>query len=98
MDAALPTLIKAKHKLASSQQKREFKLGDEVKVMTFNQNGHLVEKIGKDEWEVQLGIMKMKVKEKDMEFIKSEQKKETKPLATIKGKDYHVGLELDLTG
>ena len=98
LDAAVPNLDKGETKLTSSQQKREFKLGDEVKVMTFNRNGHLVEKIGKDEWEVQLGIMKMKVKEKDMEFIKSEQKKETKPLATIKGKDYHVGLELDLRG
>ena len=98
LDAAVPNLDKGETKLTGSQQKREFKLGDEVKVMTFNRNGHLVEKIGKDEWEVQLGIMKMKVKEKDMEFIKSEQKKETKPLATIKGKDYHVGLELDLRG
>ncbi len=58
----------------------------------------MIEKVAEKEWNVQIGIMKMKVKERDMEFIQSEQKKETKPMATIKGRDHHVGLELDLRG
>ena len=37
----------------------------------------------------------MKVKESDLEFIKTTKVKETKPLTTIKGKDYHVSVELD---
>jgi len=58
----------------------------------------LIEKVGSDEWQVQIGIMKMKVSEKNLVFIKGEEKKETKPLATIKGRDFHVKLELDLRG
>lgn len=98
LDEAAPKLDKGKTGPAANNQKREFHPGDEVKVTTFGQKGHLVERLGDNEWQVQIGIMKMKVKEKDMEFIKSEPKKEPKPLATIKGRDYHVGLELDLRG
>jgi DNA mismatch repair protein MutS2 len=45
-----------------------------------------------------MGIMKMKVKESDLEFLQAPKKVETKPLATVKGRDYHVSLELDLRG
>ena len=98
LEAAVPHLDKGASENSYINQKRNFESGDEVKVTTFGQKGHLVEKTSADEWQVQIGIMKMKVHEKDLEFIKSEQKKETKPLATIKGRDYHVGLELDLRG
>ncbi|MBS4222670.1 endonuclease MutS2 [Lederbergia citrea] len=98
LEAAVPNLDKGSAKAGVTKQKREFQPGDEVKVTSFGQKGHIVEKTGSDEWQVQIGIMKMKVKEKDLEFIKSEQKKETKPLTTIKGRDYHVSLELDLRG
>ena len=57
-----------------------------------------MEKVSDDEWQVQLGILKMKINERDLEYIGSAPKTETKPLATVKGKDYHVGLELDLRG
>lgn len=86
-------------KVVSSSQKRVLRSGDEVKVITFGQKGYLIEKASDDEWHVQMGIMKMKVKESDLEFIKSSQKeKQTKPLTTIRGKDFHVNLELDLRG
>ncbi|QQZ10658.1 endonuclease MutS2 [Heyndrickxia vini] len=94
---AVPTLEKKSVK-KSVNKKHQFAPGDEVKVISFNQKGHLLEKINDVEWQVQMGIMKMKVKESDMEFIQSQQKIETKPLATVKGKEYHVGLELDLRG
>ncbi|WP_079516593.1 endonuclease MutS2 [Rossellomorea marisflavi] len=77
---------------------RTLQPGDEVKVLSFDQKGHLVEKVSNKEWQVQMGIMKMKVKESDLEFIQSQQKVETKPLSTVKGKDFHVNLELDLRG
>lgn len=86
-------------KVATLSQKRVWRAGDEVKVTTFGQKGILIEKASDDEWHVQMGIMKMKVKEADLEFIKSQQKeKQTKPLTTIRGKDFHVSLELDLRG
>jgi len=98
LDTALPKLDKMTDPTKNHKQKREFQPGDEVTVTTFGQKGHLIEKVGSDEWQVQIGIMKMKVSEKNLVFIKGEEKKETKPLATIKGRDFHVKLELDLRG
>lgn len=98
LDAATPAPKKAT-KVSTTSQKRVWSSGDEVKVTSFGQKGYLLEKASSNEWHVQMGIMKMKVKEDDLEFIKSAQKeKETKPLTTIRGKDFHVSLELDLRG
>ncbi|WP_027964645.1 endonuclease MutS2 [Halalkalibacillus halophilus] len=81
-----------------SKESREFHPGDEVHVLTFNQTGHIVQKVTNKEYEVQLGIMKMKVKQDQMEFIKRPKQVETKPLSTVKGSNYHVKPELDLRG
>ena len=98
LEDAAPKLKTSGQKKKTTQDKRELKPGDEVKVLSFDQKGHLVERVSAKEWQVQMGIMKMKVKETDLEFIQSQQKVETKPLATVKGKDFHVSLELDLRG
>jgi len=90
--------IPVKRKETAAKTNHVFRSGDEVKVLTFGQKGQLLEKISDKEWQVQIGIMKMKVKEADLEFVKAAKVVETKPLATIKGKDYHVSLELDLRG
>ncbi|MGN7483542.1 endonuclease MutS2 [Priestia megaterium] len=99
LEDAVPTLEKSKKKLAvPKKQERTLQAGDEVKVLSWGQKGTLVERVSNNEWQVQMGIMKMKVKEKDLEYISSPKPVETKPLATVKGKDYHVNLELDLRG
>lgn len=85
-------------KPAIEPAKRQWKPGDEVKVISFGQKGTIIEKAAGDEWVVQMGIIKMKVAESDMQFVKSEKKKEPKPIATIRGKDFHVSSELDLRG
>lgn len=97
LEEAAPKLTKKKKTIVKAS-KHEFKPGDEVKVLSFNQKGHLVEKVSSDEWQVQIGIMKMKVNESDLVYIDSPKPVETKPLATVRGKDFHVGLELDLRG
>jgi DNA mismatch repair protein MutS2 len=98
LEGAVPTLEKSVKKPVEKKKAQTFHPGDEVKVINFGQKGTLLEKVGNDEWQVQMGIMKMKVKESNMEYISSPKPVETKPLATIKGKDYHVSLELDLRG
>jgi DNA mismatch repair protein MutS2 len=97
LEEAAPKVKKTSNKAARPLDK-SLKPGDEVKVVSFGQKGHLIEKVSNNEWQVQIGIMKMKVKESDLEFIKSTIVKETKPLTTIKGRDYHVSVELDLRG
>jgi DNA mismatch repair protein MutS2 len=99
LEDAVPTLEKSKKKPAvPKKQERTLQAGDEVKVLSWGQKGTLVERVSNNEWQVQMGIMKMKVKEKDLEYISSPKPVETKPLAMVKGKDYHVNLELDLRG
>ncbi|MCM3599298.1 endonuclease MutS2 [Robertmurraya korlensis] len=80
------------------KQKHKFQVGDEVKVLTFDQKGHLVERVSENEWQVQIGILKMKVQEKDLEFIQSEKPKVQKHVTTIQGRDSNVSIELDLRG
>ena len=104
-------LIEAKKRLSEAVPKREkkapqlkakkthsFRPGDEVKVLSYDQKGTILEKVSEDEWLVQVGIIKMNVKETDLEYIPSQKKIDPKPLTTVKGKDYHVSLELDVRG
>ncbi|GER67048.1 endonuclease MutS2 [Weizmannia acidilactici] len=97
LEEAAPKLDKSKPH-AKAKQQHTFRPGDEVKVLSFNQKGTLLEKTGSGEWQVQMGIMKMKVKESDLEFIQVPQKQPEKHLTTVKGPDYHVNLEIDLRG
>ncbi|WP_449537191.1 endonuclease MutS2 [Ferdinandcohnia sp. Marseille-Q9671] len=99
LENAVPDLSnKTNKQTVSTKTKRKLVPGDEVKVVSLNQKGHLLEKVSNNEWQVQIGILKMKVKETDLEFVSSPKPVETKPLATVRGKDYHVSLELDLRG
>jgi DNA mismatch repair protein MutS2 len=98
LEGAVPKLVDKKKPVKAAKPKQTFRAGDEVKVLTFGQKGQLLEKVSDNEWQVQIGILKMKVKETDMEYISSPKPVEKKALATVKGKDYHVGLELDLRG
>ncbi len=99
LENAVPQLSNKTNKQSvSTKAKRKLVPGDEVKVISLNQKGHLIDKAGNNEWQVQIGILKMKVKEKDLEFVSSPKPVETKPLATVRGRDYHVSLELDLRG
>lgn len=98
LENAVPQLSQKGNQVVATKTKRKLVPGDEVKVISLNQKGHLIEKTTNNEWQVQIGILKMKVKEKDLEYVRSPKPVETKPLATVRGKDYHVSLELDLRG
>lgn len=75
--------------------------GDEVKVYSLNQKGHVVE-ISGNEAVVQLGIMKMKVRKDDMELIasaKQQAPEKQRSGANIKRtRGENVRSELDLRG
>ncbi|WP_455660752.1 endonuclease MutS2 [Pradoshia sp.] len=95
---AKPELTKQVRRSGTSSAQRALQPGDEVKVLSFNQKGTLLEKVSNNEWNVQMGILKMKVKEKDLEFKSSPKPVETRTIASVKGRDFHVNLELDLRG
>lgn len=75
--------------------------GDEVKVYSLNQKGHVVE-ISGNEAVVQLGIMKMKVRKDDMELIasaKQQAPEKQRSGANVKRtRSENVRSELDLRG
>lgn len=97
-EAAPKTKIKQKKKLIS-QNIKEILPGDEVKVVSFGQKGHIVEKLSDKEFQVQIGIMKMKVAVEDLQLLDRPKLVEKKPMATIRGSsDHHVKPELDLRG
>ncbi len=98
LDAATPEIKKSAAQMNKKIKKHTLTPGDEVKVLTFGQKGTLLDKVSDTEWQVQIGILKMKVKEKDLEFISTPKQVETRPMAIVRGRDADVKLELDLRG
>ncbi|WP_342432524.1 endonuclease MutS2 [Neobacillus sp. FSL H8-0543] len=98
LEAATPEITKSAKQISKKSKKPTLMSGDEIKVLTFDQKGTLLERVSDSEWQVQIGIMKMKVKEKDMEYIGAPKQVETRPMAIVKGRDNDVKLELDLRG
>lgn len=99
LEGAIPDLVKNKKSVKKiTADIKKLHPGDEVKVLTLNQKGHLIDKVSNSEWHVQIGIMKMKVKEKNIEYVSRPKHVETKPLTIVRGIDSHVKLELDLRG
>ncbi|SDM96825.1 endonuclease MutS2 [Sediminibacillus halophilus] len=100
LDEAQPQLTKKQQTSPkeNKQESQELHPGDEVKLLTLNQHGTILEKVSNKEYLVQVGIMKMKAKQKDLQFVKREQPLVEKPMATVKGSSYRVKTELDLRG
>lgn len=101
LEQAEPELVdkrKDKQTEKSNIKKQKLLPGDEVKVISFNQKGHIVEQVNDKEYFVQLGMMKMKVKSGDLLYIDRPKQVEKSPLSTVRGKDSHVKTELDLRG
>ncbi|WP_088014913.1 endonuclease MutS2 [Gottfriedia acidiceleris] len=98
LEGAIPYAPKKAIPQAAPKKQRKLREGDEVKVISFNQKGTLLDQISEGEWQVQLGIIKMKVKEKDIEYISSPKVEKERTVTSVKGKDFHVNLELDLRG
>ncbi|MEC2071683.1 endonuclease MutS2 [Alkalihalophilus marmarensis] len=102
LEEAAPKLTakqkKVKKEAARAKAKQTIKAGDDVKVLSFGQKGHVIEQVNEKEYNVQIGIMKMKVKADDLQLLDKPKQVETKPLATVRGSEHHVKPELDLRG
>ena len=56
--------------LKRAKKKNDLHPNDDVLVKTYGQKGVLLRKAGNHEWEVQIGVLKMKINENDLEKIK----------------------------
>src|SRR5699024_6308800 len=59
-DLKLPEELKKNKVLKRAKEKKKLKPGDDVEVLSYGQRGSIVEQSGKDEYVVQMGILKMK--------------------------------------
>jgi DNA mismatch repair protein MutS2 len=99
LEEASPKLRKSKKADKTVKTAAEnLKPGDEVKVLSIEQKGHIVEKVSEKEYVVQVGIMKMKMNSNNLQKIKEQKQTPTKSFVAVKGRDYHVKTELDLRG
>src|SRR5699024_6696844 len=71
--------------------------GDDIKHLTINQEGTVLEQTGNNEYLVQVGMIKLKAKRKDLEKVNN-QKKETEQVSRIKRTRPSIKPELDLRG
>ncbi len=86
-------------KPAKAVRATQIKVGDEVMVTSFGQKGTVLEKINNEEFLVQIGIMKMKVKRDDMHVQNSiQQKPQAAPYTSVKRRSDNIKMDLDLRG
>ncbi|MFC2948599.1 endonuclease MutS2 [Virgibacillus sediminis] len=100
LEEAKPNLSKKQENKTKSRKAsdKELKPGDEIKLLTVNQNGSVLEKVSEREYLVQVGIMKVKVDRNDLQPLGKQKQSTEKPMAMVRGSNPHVKTELDLRG
>lgn len=72
--------------LRREREKQALHVGDEVKVASYDQTGILLQQFDEHHWQVQLGILKMKVPTTELEKIKpSKQAAKQRPVVKVSG-------------
>ncbi|QLL78234.1 endonuclease MutS2 [Ligilactobacillus saerimneri] len=85
--------------LRKAKEKQALHPNDDVLVRSYGQQGVLIQKLGDKQWEVQLGILKMKIDEDDLEKIHVQEKKQPRSGVVLRSAQAsHVSSSLDLRG
>ncbi|WP_314061648.1 endonuclease MutS2 [uncultured Vagococcus sp.] len=84
--------------LQKAKEKKKFQAGDDVMVQAFGQRGTLLQKTSNNEWQVQLGILKMNVSEDGMTLLEPEKEVPQKTIAVRSNGGPRVSTQLDLRG
>lgn len=95
---AKPKTINKTIPQAPKQEPHVFQVGDNVRVLSLGQKGTLLNKISDKEWNVQIGIIKMKIKTTDLEYIQPETPKKQRIITSVHSSDSPAKSELDLRG
>ncbi|MBC2200571.1 endonuclease MutS2 [Listeria welshimeri] len=95
---AKPKTINKTIPQAPKQKPHVFQVGDNVRVLSLGQKGTLLNKISDKEWNVQIGIIKMKIKTIDLEYIQPETPKKQRIITSVHSSDSPAKSELDLRG
>jgi DNA mismatch repair protein MutS2 len=98
LEEAAPKLKRKSVSTGAKAAQAEVSAGDEIRVISLGQKGHVIEKQA-DGAIVQLGIIKMKVALDDLEPVEKERKKTVASGPTVKRtRDDNIRTELDLRG
>lgn len=99
LDDATPVATVVKKEKRTSKIE-EIHVGDEVLVLSLNQKGTVVEALGQNEFQVQIGFLKMKVHQSQLEkqSTKKETHLHTNVMSSVKRTTNDVRPELDLRG
>ncbi|EDN7997887.1 endonuclease MutS2 [Listeria monocytogenes] len=95
---AKPKTINKTIPQAPKQKPHVFQEGDNVRVLSLGQKGTLLNKISDKEWNVQIGIIKMKIKTVDLEYIQPEKPKKQRIITSVHSSGFPAKSELDLRG
>ncbi|MBC2018655.1 endonuclease MutS2 [Listeria seeligeri] len=95
---AKPKTINKTIPQAPKQKPHVFQNGDNVRMLSLGQKGTLLNKINNTEWNVQIGIIKMKIKTTDLEYIQPEKPKKQRIITSVHSSDSPAKSELDLRG
>lgn len=91
--------IKKNKVLKRNKRRQALKVGDEVKALTYDQVGTIIRKDKNNQFEVQLGILKMKFDADELEKVQnSEPEPEKKPTIVRRTKSSGLSSKLDLRG
>jgi len=94
------TALKKNKVLQRAKRQQTLKEGDEVLVTSYGQRGTLLRQIDAHNWEVQMGIIKMKIDSADIEKQKvvEDQRPQRQVTTVNSGGMRHVKAQLDLRG
>ncbi|KAF1305119.1 endonuclease MutS2 [Candidatus Enterococcus willemsii] len=85
--------------LKKAKEAKKLKVGDEVMVTSYGQRGELIKQLRNGQWEVQLGILKMKIDEEDIQPLAPTKEPVQRIVNTVRSADSaHVSNQLDLRG
>lgn len=85
--------------LQKAKAAKKLKAGDEVLVTSYGQRGVLIQPIGKDQWQVQMGILKMNLPESELQSVAPAKEPVQRIVSTVRSDNAsHVGTQLDLRG
>lgn len=89
--------LKKNRILQKEKDKKKLKSGDDVQVKSFGQKGVLIEKVNETQWNVQMGMLKMKLDESDLISIKQEDEPVSRQ-TSVRASVGSVSTEIDLRG
>lgn len=84
--------------LQREKRRHNVSVGDKVKVLSYGQTGTITKKLSDHDYEVQMGIMKVKVSDRDVEKIEAPKKQTPHVRATSALRRSNARSELDLRG